>query len=45
MSIVASFLTAAEAMRYIETAGLKNAMVERDLFSGKYNVLDLEGGS
>ena len=40
MVIVASFFTAAEAMRYIEAAGLKNALVERDMFSGKYNVLD-----
>ena len=42
--VVASFLTVWEAIQFIESKGFKNAVVDRDLFTGKYNVLDLEGG-
>jgi len=38
--LVATFLTQAEALNYIARKRLKNATVERDMFSGKFNVLN-----
>jgi hypothetical protein len=41
MKVLASFLWEAEAMAYIEERKLDNVMVERNIFTGKYDVLDL----
>ncbi len=41
MKVLASFLWQAEAMAYIEKHKLDNVMVERNMFTGKYDVLDL----
>jgi len=35
-------LTLAAAVAYIKKKKLDNVIVEKDLFSGKYNILDLE---
>ena len=40
-SIIATFLTELEAFNFIDKKGLDNVMVERDIFSGRFNVLDL----
>jgi hypothetical protein len=40
-SIIATFLTEAEAFNFIDKKRLDNVMVEKDLFSGRFNVLDL----
>ena len=42
--VIASFFTVWEAMQFIESKGLDNVIIDRDLFTGKYDVLDLEGG-
>ena len=45
MKVLASFLWEAEAMAYIDkhklNEGRRSAMIERDIHSGKWNVLDL----
>ena len=41
MKVLASFLWEAEAMAYIAKHKLDNVMVDRNIFTGKYDVLDL----
>ena len=40
---IATFNTEAEAMSFIEREKLDNVIVDRNLFTGKYHVLDLNG--
>ena len=41
MNTLKSFLTEAEAMAYITKHKLDNVMVERNIFTGRYDVIDL----
>jgi hypothetical protein len=41
MKVIASFLTEQECHTYISKNKLDNVLIERDLFSGKFNILDL----
>ncbi len=41
MNTLKSFLTEAEAMAYIDRYKLDNVTVERNIFTGQYDVIDL----
>jgi hypothetical protein len=41
MRILASFLWESAALAYIKERKLDNVIIERNIFSGKYDVLDL----
>lgn len=42
MEIIATFFTEAECFRFIESNLLTNVIVDKDIFSGQFNVLDTE---
>jgi hypothetical protein len=42
--VIRSFLSVEEAIEFIHEEKLDNVIIEKDIFSGMYQVLDLEGG-
>ena len=41
IKVIESFHTERECMEYIERKKLDNVMVEKNIFSGRWNILDL----
>jgi len=41
MTIIKSFYTEAEALNYIEKHNLDNVIIDKDIFSGRYNIIDM----